>query len=280
MIANTTSQGFQIGSTTIDPDGAVAVFSGISVYANSAGELIADDKTYSPPPSVLVESTGSTADVIHAEASGSYPVEGAVVTAGTCPPTADSVVVAIQMGLNGGPKSIVIGDETFALPSIQASQTASVDGNVVVAEASGVYNVDGAVVTAGGSTVRASEMAVPVSKGSEGSAVVGSQAVAVPRAKATRASGGGVITSPGASVTTPRGAAGTSTAAGSSTAQGQVGKAQRATAGGPIWMLLSVVVTWGFTLPFSYIYNRLNHLRFHLSPLKCLRSGLLMLEKA
>ena len=168
------------------------------------------------------------------------------------------------MGLNGGPKRIVIGDESFALPSMHPSQTASVDGNVVVAEASGVYNVDGAVTTAGGGTVRASGMAVPVSTGSEGSAMVGSQAVAVPPANATRSLGGRAITSPDASVTTPRGIAGTSTTAGSSTAQGQGCKAQRATGGGWIWMLPSVVVTWGFTLPFSYIYIRHHHLRFHL----------------
>ena len=37
VIANPTSQGYQIGSTTIKPDGAVAVVSGISVYAKSAG---------------------------------------------------------------------------------------------------------------------------------------------------------------------------------------------------------------------------------------------------
>ena len=117
-------------------------------------------------------------------------------------------------------------------------------------DASGVYNVDGAVVTAGGSTIRASGLAVPVSIGSEGSAGVGNSAVAVPPANATRTSGGGVITAPGASITTPRGIAGTSTAAGSSTAQVQVGMAQRATGGRRMWMLLSGEAIWGFTLLF------------------------------
>ena len=250
VIANPTSQGYQIGSTTIDPDGAVAVFSGISVYANPAGELVPGDKTYSPPPSALVELTGSTADIVHDEASGSYPVKGAVVTAGAGSPTADGVVVAIQMGLNGGPKSIAIGDKSFALPSMQPSQRASEDGNVVVAEASAVYDADGKVVTAGGSTVRASGMAVPVSTGSEGSAVVGNQAVAVFPANYTRTLGGGVITSPGASVTTARGTAGTSANAGSSTAQVQVDKAQRGAESRLMWMLLCGVVIWGFALLF------------------------------
>ena len=214
VIANPTSQGYQIGSKTVKPDGAVAVFPGTSLYTSSAGQLVAGDKTYSPPLITLAEPTGSTADVVHAEASGSYRVEVVVVTAGASAPTADGVAVAIQMGLNGGPKSIAIGDKSFALPSMQPSQTASVDGNVVVAEALGVYSFNVAVVTVGNSTVRASGMAVPVSTGTEGSAVVGGQAVAVSPATATRTSGDGVIITLGASVTTPRGTAGTSIAAG------------------------------------------------------------------
>ena len=104
-----------MGSTTMKPDGAVPVLPGISVYADLAGELVAGDKTYSPPPSVLVEPTGSTADVILEEASGSYPVDGAVVTAGDGARTADDVVAAIQMGFNAGPQSIAIGDKSLEL---------------------------------------------------------------------------------------------------------------------------------------------------------------------
>lgn len=68
-MAHPTGQDYRIGSIVIKLDGVVAVFSGISVYANSAG-----DKTYSPPLSALVEPTESTADLVHAEISEATPL--------------------------------------------------------------------------------------------------------------------------------------------------------------------------------------------------------------
>lgn len=90
VMAHPTGQDYRIDSTAIKPDGAVAVFSGISVYANSVG-----DKTYSLPLSSLVEPAESTADVVHAKISGSCSVEGAVVIAGASALTADGVAIAI-----------------------------------------------------------------------------------------------------------------------------------------------------------------------------------------
>ena len=52
------------------------------------------------------------------------------------------------MGFNGGPKSIAIVDGNFAPASCNLPEPHQ-DGNVVIAEASGIYDVDGVVVTAG-----------------------------------------------------------------------------------------------------------------------------------
>ena len=190
VIPHPTSQGYQTGSTPMKPDGGVSVFSGISVYASSAG-----DKTYSPPSSALVEPTGFTADEGYVEISGSYTVEGAVVIASARATIADGVAVAIQMGLNAGPNRIAIGDESLVLPLAYNSQTTSIDGNVVIAESSAVYNVDGLVIIAGDSAVRASGLGVPVLTGSEGSAGVRSPAFAVPASNATRTSDREVVKS-------------------------------------------------------------------------------------
>ena len=247
VIASPTGQGYQIGSTAIKPNGSVAVFSGVSVYANSAGELVAGDKTYSPPPCVLAKPTVSTIDEPHDKASGSLPMEGAVLTAGASAPMADGVAAAILMGFNGGPKSGAIGDQSFALLSMQASQTASIGGKVVFAGASHIYNVDGAVVTPGGSAGRVGELAVTVLTSREGISAVGSQVTTLVSVNATGIRGGGVTTTPATSVNTPHGAVNTSSTAGPTTSDVQIGKGKRATGADLVWMLLSVVMIWGFT---------------------------------
>ena len=243
VIANATVEGYQTDSTAINRDGAVAVFLGISVCASLTGELVAGDKTYAPLPSVLAEPIRSTIDVIHEKIPRCYVLEGPVVTAG--------VAVAITIGSNGGPKSIAIGDQSFAVTSMRPSQTASIGANVVVTETLGIYHVDGAVVTADGSTGRVSHVSVSVSASSDGRLVVGSQVGTLASVNATRKTDGGAITT-GAPVNTPHGKDGTSSAAGISTSQVKVGKGRRIVLADSVRMISSVGLTLVLTSLHTY----------------------------
>lgn len=103
----------------------MAVVSGSRVYVNLAGELVAGGKPYSTRPIALTESNRLMTQEAHAETLGSYAIEGTVVTATASAPTANIAGIAIQMGVNGGPKSIAVVDESLTPPSVRPSQTAS-----------------------------------------------------------------------------------------------------------------------------------------------------------
>lgn len=94
---------------------------------------------------------------------------------------------------------------------------------MVVAETLDIYHVDGAVVTADGSTGIVSHVSVSVSSSSDGRLVVGSQVAGLASVNATSKTDGGAITT-GAPVNTPHEKDGTSSAAGLSPSQAQVGK--------------------------------------------------------
>lgn len=113
------------------------------------------------------------------------------------------------------------------------------------------------VVIAGIGTGRLSDLIVLVSTSSEGSSLVGIQVAPISPMNATSTTDNGFITSPGVSVAKPHATVETSSTAGPSTSDVLTGKARRAAEGGQIWMLLSVVVTWGCTSlrawsPFGY----------------------------
>lgn len=118
---------------------------------------------------------------------------------------------------------------------------------MVVAEASSIYDVDGVVVIAGIGTGRLSDQTVLVSTSSEGSSLVGIQVAPLSPMNATSTTNNGFITSPGVSVAKPHATVETSSTAGPSISDVPTGKARRAVEGGRMWMLLSVVMTWGCT---------------------------------
>lgn len=121
------------------------------------------------------------------------------------------------------------------------------DGNVIVAEASGICDVDGVVVIVGIGTGRLSDLTVLVSTSSEGSSLVGIQVAPLSPMNATNNTDSGFITSPGVSVAKPHATMETSSTVGPSISDVLTGKARRAAEGGRMWMLLSVVMTWGCT---------------------------------
>ena len=118
---------------------------------------------------------------------------------------------------------------------------------MVIAEASGIHDVDGMIVIAAIGTGRLSDLTVLVSTSSEGSSLVGIQVAPLSPMNATSTTDSGYITSPGVSVAKPHATVETSSTACPFTSDVLTGKARKAAEGGRIWMLLSVVMTWGTT---------------------------------
>ena len=74
---------------------------------------------------VFAESNRLMTQEVHAETLGSYAIEGPVFTPPASALTSNNAGIAIQMGVNGGPKSIAVVDEKLAPHSMRPSQTAS-----------------------------------------------------------------------------------------------------------------------------------------------------------